>query len=410
MSITDKKRICVLFYSFVCWMISSSGLSYQVTSLSIKFFKYETISQLFIARPQLITPPALDMCSQLRNYWVEKLNQTIKDFLDQTSPPDTVMVAVDYRKPPNYDYRFHFDSKIDPREVIEVRKYLKNKFVCYSFQLKPQYAIKLDYHRITNDFSEPILWTIHINPRNFVGYKTAFWYIFMHSSTELANYQEGNNFIEVYWPTISKINKTVLIPVNRIIALSYKLYQSELLPPPFNTKCYNYKSNQSKFDSQAHCFETCYNETIYSVFNLVSSTIPTFEPTHHKRFLLWKPEYRLHEKNCSIKCPRTDCIKNDFIPTIVSLGKSFRPQFKLYATNTPTIRQRTVSKIDLTEYIIFVLSCINFWLGLSPLEFLLKVKSFKKNNKTNCVNGNNNNLFQQSTNCSRGMNQKIQFR
>lgn len=364
-------------------MISTSGLMYQVGNLSVDFFKYTTISQLLISRPQFLsTLPALDMCVQMDKYWVEKLNRTVADFLKLSSPVEEVMSSVDYRKPPYFEYTSHVQSPIDPMRVIKIEKFIKNKFSCYSFKLQPEFSTDFDYQRMVKDSAAPSrLWTIFVNPKSTAGKNIAFWYIFMHPAQARAFDQQGNNFIEVYWAplvvtTDDHGHSKELDPVNRIIALTYKQYQSVLLPPPYNTNCFNYSLIRSKFDSQAHCYETCYNETIFNTFNLVSTTIPTFEYTHHKRFLIWKPEYWWYVKGCLDKCPLTDCIKDDFIPVILSLGKAFIPEFRLYATNTPVIRQSAMAKLNLTEYITFLLSCVSFWLSVSPLDLLLNVSTF----------------------------------
>ena len=380
---SKKKRILILLYSIICWMISICGLMYQVGNLSADFFKYTTISQLLISRPQFLsTLPALDMCVQMDRYWVEELNRTVADFLKLSSPVEEVMSSVDYRKPPYFEYTSHVQSPIDPMRVIKIEKFIKNKFGCYSFKLQPEFSTDFDYQRMVKDSAAPSrLWTIFVNPKSTAGTNRAFWYIFMHPARARAFYQQGNNFIEVFWapPVVTTDDHghpNALNPVNRIIALTYKQYQSVLLPPPYNTNCFNYSLIVSKFDSQAHCYETCYNETIFNTFNLVSTTIPTFEYTHHKRFLIWKPEYWWYVKGCLDKCPLTDCIKDDFIPVILSLGKAFIPEFRLYETNTPVIRQSAVAKLDLTEYITFLLSSVSFWLSISPLDLLLHVTTF----------------------------------
>lgn len=394
MNIIDR-NCCIFYYSLICWLISSTGLIWESSSLSSDYFKYETINQLFITRPTVITPPALDMCSQLANYWVENRNQTVNDFLRQSSPVNQVMWAVDHRVPPTFEYKFHFQAPINPMNVIKIEKYLKNKFGCYSFQLQPNYSTEFNYHHLTNDFNKPIIYTIHILPQSSFGQLTSFWYPFMHPSTARGFYQQEDNFIEVYWPRIVWINKTVpLPPVNRILEFSYKLFTSNLLPPPFDTNCKNYTFHQqsstiNNFDSQAHCIESCYNDTVYRVFGLVSTTIPAYEATNHIRFRWWSPEYRLYEEECINKCPQSDCLKEDFIPIILATGKSFIPQIKLYATNAPIIQQESVPKLRLLEYIIYILSCVSFWLGLSPLEFLLKAKPGFRNGRGKTISGNN---------------------
>lgn len=364
-------------------MISTCGLMYQVINLSEDFFKYTTISQLLMSRPQFLsTLPALDMCVQMDKYWVEELNRTVADFLELSSPVEEIMSSVDYRKPPYFEYTSHVQSPIDPMRVIKIEKFIKNKFGCYSFKLQPEFSTDFDYQRMVKDSAAPSrFWTIFVNPKSTAGRSEAFWYIFMHPAQARAFDQQGNNFIEVYWAPLAVTTdehgrRKTLEPVNRIIALTYKQYQSVLLPPPYNTNCFNYSLIESKFDSQAHCYETCYNETIFNTFNLVSTTIPTFEYTHHKRFLIWKPEYWCYMKGCLDKCPLTDCIKDDFIPVILSLGKAFVPEFRLYATNTPVIRQSAMAKLTLTEYITFILSCVSFWLSVSPLDLLLNVGTF----------------------------------
>lgn len=373
------KKMCILFYSFICWMISSSGLAWQVASLSIDFFKYETFSQLFINRPETIRPPALDMCSSLQSY--SNPNYTIADFLTQQSPADEVISHINYRNPPNYTYDYHNypagKIEMDPMGVIKIQKFLKNKFTCYSFKLQPGFMTDFDYRQLVTDFPRPLIYVLFINPWSTAGrLKGSFWYIFMHPWEE-SFYQAENNFYELYWPDMSQMTQlsSDIGGINRLVALTYQLYQTYLLPPPYVTDCYNYSSIESTFESQAQCYETCYNKTIFDKFGLVSSSIPTFEPSNQHRFTEWKPEYRKYEEECRKRCRMKDCRYNDFIPSILSTGDSNYPEFRLHATNHPVVRQTAVAKINMTEYVTFVLSCVSFWFGFSPLDFLLQGKS-----------------------------------
>lgn len=361
-------------------MISGSGLAWQVTSLSIDFFKYETFSQLFINRPETIRPPALDMCSSLQSY--SNPNYTIADFLTQQDPVDKIVNHINYRNPPNYTYNYfdYPEGKIEtnPMEVIEIQKFLKNKFTCYSFKLRPEFMTDFDYRQLVTDFPRPLIYVLFIDQWSSVGrLKDSFWYIFMHP-WEKSFYQAENNFYELFWPDmlgLKQLNRDITA-INRLVALTYQLYQTYLLPPPYVTDCFNYSSIESVFESQAQCYETCYNETIFGTFGLVSPSIPTFEPSNQYRSMEWKPEYRKYEEECRKRCPMKDCRYNDFIPSILSVGDNDGPQFRLYATNHPVIRQTAVAKMNMTEYVTFVLSCISFWFGFSPLDFFLRGKSF----------------------------------
>lgn len=261
-------------------------------------------------------------------------------------------------------------------DIIKIEKFLKNKFSCYSFKLQQDYMADFDYRHLVTDYSLPLIWSIWISRWSTAGQlNNSFWYVFMHPSDQ-SFYQAKNNFYEVYRPDMKKMGdlSEKVMSINRLISLTYQLYQTYLLPPPYNTECYNYTAPGSKWKSQAHCFETCFNETVYNVFGLDSSSIPTFEPSDHRRFRAWLPEYRQYEDGCRKKCPMKDCQYNDFIPAILSAGDSFWPEFRLHATNHPVVRQTAVAKMDLTEYVTFVLSCVSFWLGFSPLDLLLQAK------------------------------------
>lgn len=380
------KAIGLLLYSITCWLISSSGLAWEVTSLSIDFFKYETFSQLFITRPQKIRPPAVVMCSLLADFWNGSTNLTIADLLSQQSPVEAVMSHVNYRLPPNYTYEYHDYPKgkqqVNPMDIIKIGKFLKNKFTCYSFKLQEKYMTDFDYRLLVTDFPRPLIWVVFLNRKSTAArMAVGFWYIFMHPWEQSGFYQAGNNFHEIYWPDMRKRSLRKILPINRLIALTYQLYQTYLLTPPYETDCFNYSTSGSRWESQAHCFETCFNETAFKRFGLVSPSIPTSEPSNHTRFRSWLPEYRKYEERCRIKCPMKDCRYNDFIPVILSAGDSFNPEFRLHATNHPLIRQTALAKMDLTEYVTFVLSCISFWFGFSPLGFLLRVRTVGRNGK-----------------------------
>ena len=123
------------------------------------------------------------------------------------------------------------------------------------------------------------------------------------------------------------------------------------------------------------------------------TTIPTYDLTDHN--------WTKHEDSCMDRCRAPDCVRTNFVPTLMATsarhGEVLRNTADTTTNKTMTMtQQKTIfplvllappipdmtyeakPKITLIDYLTYISSCANFWLGFSPLVFFLTNGTLRK--------------------------------
>ena len=94
------------------------------------------------------------------------------------------------------------------------------------------------------------------------------------------------------------------------------------------------------------------------------------------------PSYENHWTKCKSSCNRADCYTESIVPELIlsaSHGKYSEISnltIVIYSSKDPVITVTTIPKMELTDFIVFILSCLSFWFGLCPLQVAdIKIKS-----------------------------------
>jgi hypothetical protein len=86
------------------------------------------------------------------------------------------------------------------------------------------------------------------------------------------------------------------------------------------------------------------------------------------------PSYENHWKMCKSWCSQTDCYTESIVPEIILVtnhgkySKISNVTIVIYPSNDPVITVTTTAKMELIDFIVFILSCLSFWFGLCPLQ------------------------------------------
>jgi len=97
------------------------------------------------------------------------------------------------------------------------------------------------------------------------------------------------------------------------------------------------------------------------------------------------PSYEKHWTKCKSWCSQADCYTELLVPELIvytapgSYSKISTLHRNLtlliYPSKDPVITVTSAAKMDLIEFIVFILSCLSFWFGLCPLQLAeIKVK------------------------------------
>ena len=96
--------------------------------------------------------------------------------------------------------------------------------------------------------------------------------------------------------------------------------------------------------------------------------------------------YENHWTMCKSWCSQTDCYTESMVPEEIlwtaqaeqSKGRYFSKSkltITIYPSRDPVITVTSTAKMDVIEFIVFILSCLSFWFGLCPLQLAdIKVK------------------------------------
>lgn len=223
----------------------------------------------------------------------------------------------------------------------------------------------------------------------------------VHSSKgRLFVFMKPNN-VDVYNEEISPISLPLRENNLASYDISYSYTKNTLLTTPYDTNCFNYKTVQ--LDSQANCFENC---VLYAATrnHIEPKTIITRKSVDHEPIKVMVSNYNCklnitefqgrEELKCFLQlsqicneiCKKRDCIKEIFLAKLEDVFHQSMGEFSSRTFREATIRLQVkplnslsvivthLPRITPVDYITYLLSCVSFWLGISPLSFLLQIK------------------------------------
>lgn len=175
---------------------------------------------------------------------------------------------------------------------------------------------------------------------------------------------------------------------NETIFMRYIYYKTILLEHPYKSQCFNYKPKG--LESQGHCFQNCLMNSTrvniedtrllnlfvipypgYQAIESMTTDVKCTRSNDENRTQYSKRCFLLLRKSCSHICKQYDCIHETFNPVFYIHSFDSKAQLILRSPVDYSTIVTYTPQIDLIEFITYALSCISFWLGWSPLEFLI---------------------------------------
>lgn len=377
----------------VSWFLSLTGLVWQVYYISNTYFDYETVTKVLIIRPKILRPPAVAVCFK-RYYirditsklfsglseeqamiYVRRMNYTAKQIFDNVPSSEEFPGTLEMHSSTNYGIDYYQQNL----SQIQIRRFMKQNFICYAIRLAND--IQFDAKLLTNSFSEPKFYTLSLD---FHKHFVSDYIFFFTKPHERSFYGKSDTFAELSLDVQTNAKEFV---GKGYITLSYHYYRSIKLPYPYKTECIHYST--LGFESNLHCHESCLvNRTIEKLGKIPFTCLidePIDKPlitTVDNANATFMAQLKKIEMYCDFKCRRVDCIKNEYVPIVLSSSNSSVVMIELYASNSPDVITTFTPLMSVIDFITYVLSCVSFWLGFSPLGSMYTIKE-KNRSKRN---------------------------
>ncbi|KAI1292002.1 hypothetical protein HDE_07619 [Halotydeus destructor] len=170
-------------------------------------------------------------------------------------------------------------------------------------------------------------------------------------------------------------SRSLLITQMALVTVSYVTVVTELLPPPFDTRCRNYAT--SGFFDRGHCFETCFREQSLEKLGKLAPGPNIFREDYSLERLIDIETVRndttignmvdLVNADCKQSCWQPNCKETYYIPQLMSTTEFPFPALLTVTEQEPVLNTTNLQKINLIESITDLGSTLGFWMGFTGL-------------------------------------------
>lgn len=379
------------FVAILCFL----GCSFQVTDVLLNYFHYPTLTVVTVQIPGDLQTVDLSFCVRSIDIFdVERFQKDKKitlAFPDQTATKDaesksrqvigsaTVADLFEYtpnvsklytaclvRKPNSYFY--HQLMGADCQQLITVKKYFVQEFICYRVHLSKYENLTYSYRDV--GFSQTytgVIYSVTIDPAYF-------------KQAELVRFTLGDNDHNIdpdisiaYSSVIDRdYNKSTGTALYSHFNVNYYTMNEHSLPAPFAMNCLDY--NEIGFVNKEACFRACLFNHTMKEFKKVPFSIITKNPIKAKLIQFddianETASSILHEIDvrCNRQCKYNNCKSSSTVTNVdLDAFKIFRLQVKV--PREPSFEVSFVAQLRLSEVLIYVSSCLGTWFGLSVLN------------------------------------------
>ena len=355
------------------------GLSWQLFEITSEYLRYKVNIQTTVFIPEQVEDMSMSLClpieysidynkfhNELQYNWTvndldrkQRLaNLSIHQIYNYTYNADNILYLVSYAE--NERRRGLKSSNFS--SIMKMEKYFFDSNICYLYSFRFFKPLSVDQLRGGNvvflTFGEQISPTVAVSL--FIAEKDRIPF----RETIKAPYTFRGN------PT-TKLDT---------FQSSYYTIRKELLPPPYETVCFSY--SKLNFTNSVECVERCVVLKCFQKWGAISSG--SLLPNKIKDYkFLWnrnntKTNTELNEirRSCQSFCPNTSC-EDTHIVTIqesgVHLGldtlyKNVSITWQKKTPSFPSTRILCRATSTLTELILYMMSSVSTWTGLSMMS------------------------------------------
>lgn len=375
---------CSLMFLILCGI----GLIIQVATMSQLYFSYKITSSISVSIPTILNPEATSLCaSYLDVLDYKRLNgetgrnwsysgdfqeshkyqddMTISEIFRYTPHEKEILAGVMFRHP-NSSQLLKIRGK-ESYEHFNVSKYIYLEQVCYMIGPRHGIAKPYNFYAVT-----PYL------PGTVYGICLQNNTIMMSEMIRILNHRPDAFPYRSLRATPVIVRKTGLrshTDLNLFISNQVRL-QTLLLPPPYETDCFDYHS--VGLGSEEHCLQACVAKIVHREFGKVPFSVIITESSSRQIVSyndvmneMFARKILQIEQECGMQvCARRHCDMRMAISNTMSSAEddaSLRLVFVV--PSHPSFRTTTHAKMDMVEFLTYIMSTLGIWSGLNFMTF-----------------------------------------
>lgn len=374
----SKEHVCAVPKKYLHWLycgVCFIAFTYQLSSLGIEYFKYNTISKIEVSFQDEQQYPTLTFCmyqTDINNTILNKRNPphdynnlTVKQLFQLTPKEEDVISNCSLRD--DFHYGLVPQSQNSCLSFFVVSKAVRGTFVCYSFT--PRQLQTYSWTRAATSFRQKgqvydISLSLNIKPHHIILVTS-----FIASSVNSV-------------PTLSRNFAQKIIPsLDNTILISLYQYILNALPNPYNTHCI-------QGHDQDLCNSACLGKQLLTIDRLPYSSFITNSSLKKKIVNLQDIEnatlsdfVRNSNDKCRSKCSRVPCFQAiSFTDSAMSHYPESATSLRIVSMvpNKPVFSVSSIPATPPLDFLVYLCNCFGIWFGLSiitlnPLPLLQRI-------------------------------------
>lgn len=353
---------CKSAFSTLFYVICMIGFFAQLESITIYYLDYETTSEVRMEIPQHIHFPYVSICfkyedvikSQTVKHKIKLNTITISDIFESVPNVSLALKGCMLRAWDSYKFESYNTAALC-NKYFDVDLFLVGSRICYRFKHK-------DFIQSWNYSYDKLAYAI--------GYSSIMFSL-MISDHLAVNATYVKPIIHTSYPYLSYS----FAPITDHVPGKYRLYYMNVtvsrLPSPYKTDCIPYPR-------RGHCLTQCITQEADRHFKKVPFDVIILKGTN-KTHLNIQDTNNISQlaiinkitTHCYYgKCARMNCYDSYSITTLKqSAYSSAKMKIDINIPNQPSLLIDSKPKLLLTEYLIYVCSCVGIWFGVSIVNF-----------------------------------------
>ena len=374
---TKNPEAVPLLFKVICLI----GLSWQLLEITSEYLQYKVNIQTTMFIPEQVEDLCMGIClpvafaidykklnSELRSNWTptefdrKEMYRTLftHEIFNYTHAADNIIHYAGYWKD---GWGWSKSKSTNLSLIMKTQKYFFEGNICYlysvrsfkSFSVRSIRGGTVVFLNFGKEISETHVVWLFIGEKNTIPFRetTEARYIFRTNSSKKLDYFDSSHY---------SIRK-------------------KLLPPPYETGCFNY--SELKFTNSIECFERCVVLKSFQKWGAILRRSLVPKDSNNYKFVRNSNENKnraevneLHV-SCELSCPNINC-EDTHIVTIQE-SKAYLGSDRIFK-NTSIAWQRKTSSFPsvtilcrpsstLPELILYIMSSISTWTGLSMMSF-----------------------------------------
>ena len=350
--------------------LSACGFGFQVYDLASSYFSYTTRTSVDIAMPLRLVTPDVSVCIKYRDIYRGALNVsnvTIADIFDGTPDPLSLLSLCIHRYVNSYEAKI-VNGTAACNELFKIGKFYFAQYVCYRFEkVIADTKDREGYQRFAFQ-----------NIANSLIYQGMFYGLFIDKSViEGADLFKVAVHAHASWP-----NEAIAAAPNfnrfsddvaryNLVRAFYSTIEIIRMPPPYDTQCMVYPYGWKG------CENICVREGTIEIFNKVPFTTIESEAMdigHIGNAMIAQKNNTLAldalEEKCQKVCHRAECNSLFFTTSILKEERSSYDLFAVLvqAPITPRVKVTRTPSSTMTDFLVYITSCVGTWFGISAMS------------------------------------------